>query len=181
MNKVKRIILKLIDIYKRQDPIAYARSKGVRVGENCRFVSSPKWGTEPYLISIGNHVLISCDVTFLTHDGSTWVFREAGPYKGTYKFGPITVGDNCFIGCGAIILPNVQIGDNCIVAARSVVTKSIPSGEVWGGNPARFIMKTEDYAKKCFENRLPYDPVLIHTEPKKEMMRVLKLETQIDE
>ena len=46
--------------------------------------------------------------------------------------------------------------------------------------PARFITKTVDYAKKCYENRLPYDPVLIQTDAKNEMLRVLRMEKQND-
>lgn len=173
MSVLRKVAYKIIDTYRRQDYIKYARSLGVKVGNNCRFVDNPVWGSEPYLISLGNHVLISGRVTFINHDGATWVFREEGPYKDTYKFGPIKVGDNCFIGFGCTILPNVTIGDNCIIAAGSMVTKKIPSGEVWGGVPAHFIAKTEDYAKKCYENRLPYDPVLIQTDAKNEMLRVL--------
>ena len=98
------------------------------------------------------------------------------------------MGNNCFIGFGATILPNVTIGDDCIIAAGSMVTKSVPAGEVWGGIPAHFITKTEDYAKKCYENRLPYDPVLIQeigykviqTDAKNEMLRVLRMEKQND-
>ena len=82
-------------------------------------------------------------------------FVNYGKYKDTYKFGKIVVEDNCFIGL------------------RSIVTKSVPSGEVWGGVPARFIMKTEDYAKKCYDNRLPYDPEKLVTNKKEEMLRAL--------
>lgn len=81
--------------------------------------------------------------------------------------------DNCFIGLRSIILPNVTIGSNSIIAAGSVVSKSVPSGEVWGGVPAKFIMKTEDYAKKCYEGRLPYNPEMIVSNKKEEMLRVL--------
>lgn len=42
-----------------------------------------------------------------------------------------------------------------------------------GGVPAHFITKTEDYAKKCFENRLSYDPILIKKDAKNEMLRAL--------
>ena len=178
MSAVRRLFSKIVNMYKRQDHIKYAKSLGVKVGKGSRFVDNPIWGSEPYLISIGEHVLISGRVTFLNHDGATWVFREEGPYKDTYKFGPIKVGHNCFIGFGATILPNVTIGDNCIIAAGSMVTKNIPSGEVWGGIPAHFITKTEDYAKKCYENRLPYDPVLIQTDTKNEMLRVVGKENQ---
>ena len=54
---------------------------------------------------------------------------------------PVIIGNNVFIGMDSLILKGVTIGDYAIVAARSVVTKSIPAGEVWGGNPAKFIRK----------------------------------------
>lgn len=50
---------------------------------------------------------------------------------------PIHIKKNCFIGGSSIILKGVTIGENSIVAAGSVVTKSIPSNEIWGGNPAK--------------------------------------------
>ena len=77
--------------------------------------------------------------------------------KGTLKFGRIRIGNNCFIGARSTILPGVTIGDNSIVAAGAVVNRSIPSGEVWGGVPAHYIMKTKDYADKCKENTPIYD------------------------
>lgn len=54
---------------------------------------------------------------------------------------PVVIGDNVFIGMDVLILKGVTIGEGAIVAARSVVSKSIPAGEVWGGNPAKFIRK----------------------------------------
>jgi len=54
---------------------------------------------------------------------------------------PILVRKNAFIGAGVIILKGVTIGENSIIAAGSVVSKSVPSNEVWGGNPAKFIRK----------------------------------------
>jgi acetyltransferase-like isoleucine patch superfamily enzyme len=42
-----------------------------------------------------------------------------------------------FIGGHALILKGVTIGDEAVVAAGSVVTKNVPSGEIWGGNPAK--------------------------------------------
>ena len=80
---VKKIAHRVISLYKRQDHIKYARSLGVKVGEASRFVDNPTWESEPCLISIGDHVQISGKVTFLNHDGATWVFREKGPYKDT--------------------------------------------------------------------------------------------------
>ena len=49
-----------------------------------------------------------------------------------------------WIGANALILPGVSIGHNAVIAAGSVVTKDIGEGEVFGGNPARFIKRRTD-------------------------------------
>ena len=59
------------------------------------------------------------------------------------KSSPINIGDYVFIGARCVIGKGITIGDKSIVAAGSVVTKDIPSGEIWGGNPAKFIKKIE--------------------------------------
>lgn len=50
---------------KRQNPMRYARKMGVVLGENCRLIGLPDWGSEPWLISIGNHTEVSFDVAFM--------------------------------------------------------------------------------------------------------------------
>ncbi|MGF1691109.1 acyltransferase [Photobacterium kagoshimensis] len=55
--------------------------------------------------------------------------------------GEIIIGDNCFIGFSARILPNVKLGEWCIIAANAVVTKSFPSYTMLAGCPARVIKK----------------------------------------
>lgn len=128
------LIKKCLDWYlRRKNPIKFARRIGVTVGEDCRLIGSPNWGSEPWIISLGNHTEISSGCTFITHDGSTWTFREQERYKRVVRFGEIRVGDNCFVGANSTILPGVHIGDNCIIGACSLVTKNVPNGEVWGG------------------------------------------------
>lgn len=126
-------IRKIINVIRQLNPEKYARHVGVVFGKECRFIGRTDWGTEPYLITIGNHTEISFGCSFVTHDGSIWCFRDKEKYKGISRFGRITIGNNCFIGCKTIILPGVEIGNNCIVGAGSLVNKSIPNGEVWGG------------------------------------------------
>ncbi len=61
-----------------------------------------------------------------------------------YQSKPIHIKRGAFIGGGCIILKGVTIGEESIVGAGSVVTKSIPAGEIWCGNPAKFIKKVSE-------------------------------------
>lgn len=141
-----RFLFTLLSTLKlKRDSIAFARSIGVKVGECCRFLETRlgTFGSEPYLISIGNHVTITSRVQFITHDGGVWVFREK--YPDIDVFGPIVVGDNVFIGIGALIMPNVTIGNNVVIASGAVVTRDIPSNTVAVGVPARPIKTIDEY------------------------------------
>ena len=122
----------------------YARHIGVLIGKNCS-IASRYFGTEPYLIEIGNHVQITTDVKFLTHGGG-WIFRKKYPAFDT--FGKIKVGNNVYIGNRTLIMPGVIIGDNVVIGAGSVVTKSIPNNAIVAGNPARIIGNAYELEKK---------------------------------
>ncbi len=56
---------------------------------------------------------------------------------------PIKIKNGAFIGAHSIILKGVTIGEKSIIGAGSVVTKSVPDGEIWGGNPAKFLKKID--------------------------------------
>ena len=114
----------------------HARLLGVRVGSGCRIYST-RFGSEPFLIDIGDRVTVTSGVTFLTHDGSTWLLRDGKGRR--YRYARISVGSDVFIGVNSIIMPGVRIGSRVVVGAGSVVTKSIPDGVVVAGVPARFI------------------------------------------
>lgn len=51
------------------------------------------------------------------------------------------IGEGASIGSGSVILCGLNVGRNAVVGAGAVVTKSVPDGEVWVGNPARFLKK----------------------------------------
>ncbi|MGH2016804.1 acyltransferase [Aerococcus urinaeequi] len=138
------------------NPIKYARSKGVKVGERTSLMTW-RFGSEPWLINIGNHVRITSNVRFITHDGGSWVFRENERYKDVKKFGKIDIKDNCFIGNNVVLMPDITIGPNSVIGAGAVVTKDVPPGTVVVGVPAKVIMTVEEYAEKSLENTPPYD------------------------
>ena len=134
-------------IYKTLYPIKYAKKIGVTVGNNCRLIKVD-FSTEPYLITLGNHVSAT-KVRFETHDGGVWIARDKFPEIDVVK--PITIGNNVFIGYGSIILPGVTIGDNVIIGAHSVVSKDVPSDVVVAGVPARMIKAVDEYIDKSIK------------------------------
>ena len=148
---MKKIIYLLKDYYHKltKGGVGYARYKGVKVGNDCRILIST-FGSEPWMISIGNKVTITSGVRLLTHDGASWLFNDEKGRRHLYR--PVKIGNNVFIGSNAIIMPGIVIEDNVIVAAGSVVTKSIPSGAIVGGNPGKIIGKFDDYKKKVVED-----------------------------
>ncbi|MFO8001905.1 MAG: acyltransferase [Marinilabilia sp.] len=116
------------------------RHAGVTIGRDCRLFTAD-WGSEPFLIRLGDHVVVSNNVRFLTHDGAVWVFRPSDPDLDV--FGTIKVGNNVCIGINVILLPNTEVGDNCIIGAGSVVKGKIPPNSVVFGNPAKVVMPLE--------------------------------------
>ena len=130
--------------------IAYIRKCGVKVGDNTTILSSVTcFGSEPYLVEIGNNCLISSGAMFVTHDGGISVLNNLSLYdKKMDKMRPVKVGNNCYIGMRAIVMPGVTIGNNCIVGAGSIVTKDVPDGVCVAGVPAKQICTIYEYAAK---------------------------------
>jgi acetyltransferase-like isoleucine patch superfamily enzyme len=124
----------------------YFRQQGAQIGVDCRILIR-ELSSEPFLVRIGDHCTIAGRVALITHDGGTWVFTEELP--SLQKFGVIDVRDNCFIGYGATVLPDVRIGPNSIVAAGAVVTNDVPPHTVVGGCPAKTICTLEEYRRKA--------------------------------
>lgn len=142
----------------RGNNIAFLRYMGAKIGSGCLISTSiNNFGTEPWLVAIGNDVSITDGVIFLTHDGSSRLFRKKLPDMNTTygnRFAPIRIEDNCFIGINAIIMPGITIGPHAIVGSGSVVTKDVPSGSVVAGNPARVISTLEEYIERYLQKSI---------------------------
>ena len=101
------------------------------IGDGC-FVNEGVVFNSRDEIKIGNHVHLSsyCKIYTGTIDYQDWK---------THLSAPVSIGNNCAIASGAIIVGGVDICDDVLVAAGSVVTKSIDKPGLYAGNPARFI------------------------------------------
>lgn len=150
---VKRFILNHVSEKKRAELIK--KWNHVDMGENCEIYKGVSFGSEPYLISLGNNVRITSGVKFCTHDGGMWVIRNLKLNPQADVFGRITVGDNVHIGWDTIIMPNVKIGNNVIIGCGAVVTRDIPDNSVVAGVPARVLKSVDEYYAKNADKILP--------------------------
>lgn len=131
------------------------RSAGMKLSGSPRYVAPSAYFDELKLISLGNRVVISRDVKFLTHDYSITTAETAvgsPPPRDIRRNGTITLGDNVFVGLGSILLPGTVIGANTVIGAGSVVRGTIASGSVVMGNPAKMLMTIDDYARMARAN-----------------------------
>ena len=117
---------------------------------------------------------MSFNVTFVTHDGGTWAFRDNKRYADVIKYGKIYVREHTFIGTGVIIMPGVTIGKRCVIGAGAVVTRDIPDNSVAVGVPAKVISTTEQYAEKCLKEQKTYDKEGYLRDKKKYLLEWLK-------
>lgn len=109
------------------------------VNMNCTFLDDNK-------IIIGDNALIAPNVQIYTAFHPVNAKDRFGEIRedGSFEFcktqtAPVTIGNNVWIGGGAIIMPGVTIGDNVVIGAGSIVTKDIPSNKIAYGNPCQVI------------------------------------------
>ena len=109
----------------------------LRIGARC-FANYGLVALDVAAITIGDDVQIGPNVQLLTPTHPL----EAEPRRQKWEAAePITIGDNVWLGGGAIVLPGVTIGADTVVGAGAVVTKDLPSGVVAVGNPARIVRR----------------------------------------
>lgn len=106
---------------------------GVSMSNACLFASKH--------IEIGEQTCIGGGVKIYDSDFHSILPEKRLNGNADVPTNPIIIGKRVFIGGHSIILKGVIIGDDSVIGAGSVVTKNIPCGEVWAGNPARFLKK----------------------------------------
>lgn len=136
----------------------YLRKRGMCIGQGCNLITDiANFGTEPFLIRMGEKVTVTSGVKFITHDASTRLFRDRFPEMNRYGnlFAPIIIGRNCFIGVNTILLPGSVIGNDSIIGAGAVVKGSFPGNSVIAGIPARRISSLDEFIDKVRDDLLP--------------------------
>jgi acetyltransferase-like isoleucine patch superfamily enzyme len=94
------------------------------IGENTRISLSVKLDkTNPKGVHIGKNSALAFEAAVLTHDFINRIHHN------TY------IGECCFIGARAVIMPGRRVGNHCIIGAGAVVMKDVPDGSVVIGNP----------------------------------------------
>ncbi|RNA61090.1 acyltransferase [Chryseobacterium nematophagum] len=136
--------------------IKVCQLQGLRLGEDVKIFERVNFGSEPFLIEIGDKTQIAGGTRFVSHGGTTKTLRRLKGFEDARIFGRIKIGKNCTIGNNCVIQQHVEIGDNCILGASSVLTHSIPDNSVFSGNPARFICSIEQYAESILDQNTLY-------------------------
>lgn len=97
-------------------------------------------------VIIGKNVFIGPNVSLLTpihplryQDRNAFYNEKTGGMTNLERAGEITIGDNCWLGGGVTVCPNVNIGEGCVIGAGSAVTRDIPPHSLAAGNPCRVL------------------------------------------
>ncbi len=146
------------------------RQRGAKIGDGTRLnCDIGDFGTEPYLVEVGEDCLFAADVKFITHDGGVKVLNTMGYFGGKKmdRIAPIKVGNNVYIGTGAFIMQGVTIGNNVIIGARAVVTHDIPDNVVAVGMPAKVLKTIDEYYQSGVDKGWYYPTAGLPFEEKK--------------
>ena len=104
-------------------------------------------------IKIGNNVTLSVNSMIIAASYDVNAFLQCGEDFRKHNYSEVVIGDNVWIGAGAIILPNVKITNHVVVGAGSVVNKSI--SEEWvvvAGNPAKIVKRIKPVMNDLFQD-----------------------------
>lgn len=123
LNSLRPLRLALTGLRRRWLGLAH----GIRIAPDASIsLSSRMVSARRGLITVGPGSLVAFKTLLLTR-------RTDGGVA------PVTIGRNCFIGGGSVLMPGVTIGDGAIVGAGAIVTQDVPPRCAVGGSPARVL------------------------------------------
>jgi len=116
--------------------IAAGRDAKITIGDYCGFSGTVIAAS--HSITIGQRVLCGANCTIVDNDRHP-TSPVARANKGKANTSPVVIGDDVFLGMNVVVLKGVSIGKGTVVSANSVVSRSLPSGVVAGGMPAKIL------------------------------------------
>lgn len=131
--------------------IKLLKRSGFKLKGTPRFIAKSVQFDDFSRITLGDRLVASMNVHFLTHDYSfttALISINETPATDIGIFRDIIIGDNVFIGMNTIVLPGTQVGNHVIIGAGSVVRGTIPDYSVVAGNPATVIGDIRELAQK---------------------------------
>ena len=150
-----------------EEKAKYLKEVFAECGEHC-YIELPfhaSWGGSH--VHFGNRIYANCNLT-LIDDGHIYIGDrvlfapnvvvatanhplepELRRHEMQYNK-DVYIGENTWIGAGAIVLPGVRIGKNCVIGAGSVVTRDIPDNTLAVGNPCCVIKEIGDFDKNYY-------------------------------
>ena len=125
---------------------------GAKIGENCNVCSHCFIEND---VVVGDNVTVKCGVQLwdgLRVEDDVFIGANVSFTNDRYprskqypaQFEKTVIRKGASIGAGSVILCGIEIGERAMIGAGSVVTKDVPAGELWVGNPARFVRKIEE-------------------------------------
>jgi galactoside O-acetyltransferase len=134
-----------------EPPISFCYGTNVFFGDMV-YVNFNLGLVDDYTIMIGNRVMFGPNVTIAVTG------HPIDPAHRGYMYAlPVTIGNNVWVGAGAVICPGVTIGENSVIGAGSIVTKDIPANVVAAGNPCKVLREINEQDKLYYYKDRPFE------------------------
>jgi len=149
-NRVNPFVEDFTD-WKERGEFLFGSGKNITVYNTCTVAGDVEVGEQSWIgpytaldgtggLKMGKYCTVCAGVNIISHDTVRWTLSGG---KSPYEYAPITIGDYCFIGTGAMITKGVTIGSHCLIGAGAIVTSDVADYSIVGGVPAKRIGTVE--------------------------------------
>ncbi|MDR0829363.1 MAG: acyltransferase [Prevotellaceae bacterium] len=138
-----KILQKILNKLRGVQDLEKLKKRGLKIGKNPTIMGGVFIDpSHCWHIEIGDNARIAPNVHIFAHDSLSKTFTNYS------RVANVKIGNNVFIGSGAVILPGVTIGNNTAIGSGSVVSKDIPDNSLAVGVPAKVICTLDEYLQK---------------------------------